>query len=111
MSCAPTSDGFRFVRQYCQLSMHEDSHIPARREATKTQNLSELLHIKCKVTSESDQYITRSYLMLLSCNTEHAIHVASTAATNSNRGIVSVLLTGHTLHFPNKNTTDIVASL
>ena len=109
--CVPTSDGFRFVGQYRQLSTHKDSHIPTRRELMQTQNLRELLCIKCKVTSESDQYMTCSYLLLLSCNTEHAIRVTSAAATNSNHRIVSVPLTGHTLHFPNKNTTDIVSTL
>ena len=53
----------------------------------------------------------RSYLILLSYNTEHAIHIASAAATNSNRRIVSVPSIGHTLHFPNRKTTDTVPSL
>ena len=99
----PTSDGFKFVGQYLQLWTNDDSRISAKRESTNTQNLRVLLRIKCNVVDESDQYMTRSYLMLISCNTEQAILVAREAATSSSQGIVNDPHAGHTLHVPNKN--------
>ena len=110
MRRVPTSDGFRFVGQYLQLWINEDSRISAKRESTNTQKHRVLFRIKCRVAVESDQYITRPYFTLLSCNIEQATRVVREAATNSRRGIINNLLAGHTLHLPNKNCKDTVPS-